>query len=297
MVDSVVIEAAINGGRTRAEHAGVPYSAVEIAEAARGCVAAGASVVHLHARAADGGWTTDAGLYADALSQTRAVASDALLSITSLRPAGVPVAALVELLHNLARDDATRPDLISINLGHIAAWARPPALSQHFPNDYADVTMLLAACRELGVTPELGLMDIGFISNAVMLREAGLLPERPWFLIELDSPGYGLGPQVAPSSVANYDVLAARLREFFPDAAWAAHGAGLAGYAVLERALADGAQLRVGFEDAVCLPDGQPATDNAALVRWAAAAARAAGRAPATPAQARALIVRGGWDR
>jgi uncharacterized protein (DUF849 family) len=209
----------------------------------------------------------------------------------------VPVEALLKLLRELARDDATRPDLISINLGHIAAWARPPGPSHHYPNDFADVAALLAACRELGVTPELGLMDIGFISNAVMLREAGLLPERPWFLIELDSPGYGQGAQVAPSSAANYDVLTERLREQFPSAAWAAHGAGLAGYTVQERALADGAQLRVGFEDAVCLPDGRLAADNAELVRWAVAAARAVGRAPATPAHARALIVRGGQDR
>ena len=84
-------------------------------------------------------------------------------------------------------------------------------------------------------------MDLGFVANAVALRDDGLLPERPWFLIELDSPAYDAGVQVAPSTVANYDALAAPLRQHFPTARWAAHGQGVAGYAVIERALADGA--------------------------------------------------------
>src|SRR5260370_279626 len=81
-----------------------------------------------------------------------------------------------------------------------------------------------AASRRLGVTPELGVMDLGFISNAVALRDDRLLPARPWFLIELDSPSYGAGRQVAPSTVANYDLLASLARAHFPRAAWAGHG-------------------------------------------------------------------------
>ena len=132
-------------------------------------------------------------------------------------------------------------------------------------------------------------MDLGFVSNAVALRDDGVLPARPWFLIELDSPAYGSGVQVAPSTVANYDALAAPLRQHFPAARWAAHGQGVAGYAVIERALADGAHVRVGFEDAIHLPDGRLARSNAELVRWAVAAAQKAGRTPATIEEARLI--------
>jgi uncharacterized protein (DUF849 family) len=219
-----------------------------------------------------------------------------LISITSLRPAGVAVSIVLEVLMALAADPETRPDLVSINLGHITAW-EPPATARsgrrrtlHYPNDYEDIAALLAVCRDTGITPELGLMDLGFISNAVALRDDGLLPERPWFLVELDSPAYGSGRQVAPSTPDNYATFSALLREHFPGATWAGHGVERAGYAVLRRALEDGAHIRVGFEDAIHLPDGRRASGNAVLVGWAVGAANELGRPPATAMQARALI-------
>ena len=49
------------------------------------------------------------------------------------------------------------------------------------------------------------------------------------------------------------------------------HGDGIANWAVNARALARGHGIRTGLEDTTVLPDGQPAPDNAALVRAAAA--------------------------
>lgn len=294
----VIIEAAINGGRGRQEHPRVPVTPAGVAAAARACAATGASVVHVHAQDAGGGWSADPAHYAAMLRAIREAAPGLLISITSLRPADVSAPLVLDLLAALARDPATRPDLLSVNLGHIVAWESAPAVApggprrrtRHFPNDYADIAAVLARCRDLGIVPELGVMDLGFISNAVALRDDGLLPEPAWFLLELDSPAWGAGRQVAPATTENYDLCAAILRREFPRAAWAAHGVGRAGYAVLRRALVSGAHLRVGFEDAIELPDGRPADSNADLVAWAAAEARAHGRAPATVAEARAII-------
>jgi uncharacterized protein (DUF849 family) len=122
-----------------------------------------------------------------------------------------------------------------------------------------------------------------------VLRDDGVLPERTWFLIELDSPSYDSGVQVAPSTVANYDALAAPLRQHFPMARWAVHGQGVAGYAVIERALADGQHVRVGFEDAIHLPDGRLARSNAELVRWAVRAVQDVGRPLATVEEVRVI--------
>ena len=159
----------------------------------------------------------------------------------------------------------------------------------HYPNAYADIVRLLAACVAQGIRPELGIMDLGFVSNAAALSDDGVLPQQSWFLLELDSPAYGAGSQVAPATVANYDVLAAAMRECFPQGSWAAHGAGLAGYAVITRALADGAHSRVGFEDAIYHPGGHLARSNAELVAWAVDTAYEFGRRPATFAEARSL--------
>jgi len=282
----VLIEAAINGGRSKAEHPGIPYSPAEIAAEARRSAEAGAAVVHLHARTDDGAWTADPGRYAETIAAVRAAAPGISISITSLRPAGVPVEEIVDLLAALAASAETRPDLISLNLGHGVVWepAADAAVgrrrTRHYPNDYEDVAALLAACAKHGIVPELALMDTGFLSNAVALLDDRLLPEHPWFLLELDSPGYGAGPQVAPSTVDNYVRLAEALAACFPATAWAAHGHGEPGYAVIERALTTGAHVRVGFEDALTLPGGARPESNGQLVEWAAAASRRRGREP-----------------
>lgn len=291
----MVIEAALNGGRPRRAHPAVPCTPGEVATAAQQCAAVGASVVHIHAQDADGAWSADPAWYAETNRRIRELAPGVLISITSLRPAGVAVSAVLELLTALSADLRTRPDLISVNLGHIVAWEQAsapggPRRTRHFPNDYDDIAALLAYCRDTGVTPELAVMDLGFLSNAVTLRDDGLLPARPWFLLELDSPAYGSGRQVAPSTAANYSTLATLMREHFPGALWAGHGVERAGYAVLRRALEDGAHIRVGFEDAIHLPEGHLAADNAALVRWAVGAAHRLGRAPASAREARTLI-------
>jgi 3-keto-5-aminohexanoate cleavage enzyme len=148
----------------------------------------------------------------------------------------------------------------------------------------------LTACARLDITPELGVMDLGFVSNAVALQDDGLLPPHPWFLLELDSPGWGAGPQVAPATTANYESLASALRETFSDARWAAHGQQTTGYDVLRRALADGHHLRVGFEDATVLPNGGAPASNADMVAWAVQIAAGAGRPVATPAEARGIM-------
>ena len=46
----MLIEVALNGGRTRAEHPRVPCSPQELAAAAKEAVAAGAGAAHFHVR-------------------------------------------------------------------------------------------------------------------------------------------------------------------------------------------------------------------------------------------------------
>jgi 3-keto-5-aminohexanoate cleavage enzyme len=290
---AVMIEAALNGGRDRSENEAVPYTAGELAAEARRCADEGATVCHVHARADVGGWTADPARYAGVLRDLREAVPHGLISITSIRPEGVPVDEILKLLVTLAGDPATKPDMISVNLGHIVVWESGVGgfvrRTTHYPNAYEDITRLLATCTAHGVRPELGVMDLGFVSNAVTLRDDGVLPDRPWFLIELDSPAHGSGVQVAPSTVANYDALVAPMRQHFSVSRWAVHGQGVAGYAVIERALVDGGHVRVGFEDAVHLPDGRLARSNAELVKWAVEAVHKVGRPLATVEEARVM--------
>lgn len=290
---AIIIEAALNGGRPRVEHPAVPVTPQEVAADALRCRDAGASVVHIHAQDSAGAWSADPVWYRQAIGAIRAAAPDLLVSITSIRPDDQPVATTLELLDALASDRQTRPDLISINLGHIVAWlpsGERTWRAEHFPNDYSDIVAVLEACARYGITPELGLMDLGFLSNAVLLHAEGLIPEDAWFLIELDSEGWGSGRQTAPSTPEVYDVLAGALGRLFPRARWAAHGAGVATWQVVERAITHGAHVRVGFEDTLELPDGSTAPSNAAQVAGAAALVQHYGYVPASPSDARAII-------
>lgn len=292
-MDTIVIEAALNGGRSRAEHPGVPVSPAEVAAEARRCRDAGAAVVHIHAQDADGRWSDGRRWYAETIAAIRGAAPDLLISITSIRPNGVLVGRVLRVLEALAATPARRPDLISVNLGHIVGWLRQPdggRLTEHLPNDYADIVAVLGACATLGIVPELGVMDLGFISNAVALRDDGGIRPDSWFLVELDTPGWGSGRQVAPSTPRVYDVLAGALAEQFPMARWAAHGAGQGTWGVVQRAIERGAHVRVGFEDTFSMPDGAIAATNAEQVGWVAARARLLGREPATSTRARAIV-------
>jgi 3,5-dioxohexanoate:acetyl-CoA acetone transferase len=117
----------------------VPIEPDEIAAEAARASRAGAAAIHLHARAPAGDWTADPARYGETLRRCREAAPGALLGITSIRPDGVPVAAIVDLLERLAADPATRPDLMSINLGHVVGWEAVGGATVrrtvHVPND------------------------------------------------------------------------------------------------------------------------------------------------------------------
>lgn len=287
-----MIQVALNGGRSRHEHPDVPLTPADVVADAAACFRAGAAVAHLHARGRDETASGDeAAWYAEAIRDVRAAAPGMLVSLTSFRPEGVPVERVVSMLDRLAITDGTRPDAITVNLGHIVMWERAEVgrRTAHYPNSYADIVAVLRACRCHGIIPELGVMDLGFVGNAVALAEDGELPANPWFLVEPISPYVGAGTQTAPATVQGYAAVASALRDAFPRAAWAAHGDGRGSFAVTEAALAAGQHARVGLEDTVVGPDGSP-MGNVDQVRWAVAAVAKAGRRVATAEETRAIM-------
>ena len=68
----LVILAAVNGGAQQdRDGASVPITPAEIAETALQCYKAGASVIHVHARAADKGPTSDIKVFSDIIKRIR----------------------------------------------------------------------------------------------------------------------------------------------------------------------------------------------------------------------------------
>ncbi len=65
------LQAALNGDRTKDEHAAVPVSVEELARDAAACVAAGARAIHLHPRDPEGRETLEAGVVDEVVREVR----------------------------------------------------------------------------------------------------------------------------------------------------------------------------------------------------------------------------------
>ncbi len=99
----MMLQVAINGDRSKADHPAVPVTEEELARDARECLAAGAQEFHVHVRDGDGNPTLEPGYVDRAMS--------------AMRAAGAHVAG-VTTLAGIEPDFQRRLNLIS-------RWTRP----------------------------------------------------------------------------------------------------------------------------------------------------------------------------
>lgn len=74
----MMLQVAVNGDRSKADHPAVPVTAEELARDARQCVAAGAHEFHVHVRDGDGNPTLAPGYVDQAVSAMRAAGARAV---------------------------------------------------------------------------------------------------------------------------------------------------------------------------------------------------------------------------
>ena len=268
----VIITCAVTGAETTSEqNPNLPVTPAEIAEAAAQAREAGAAIVHLHVREHDGTPTQSAGLFREAITLIRS-RCDLIVEVTTGGAVGM---TLEERLQPLTLAPESRGEMASLDCGTV-----------NFADDYFVNTLPMAraaalAMRDAGVRPTLECFDLSHIETAARLVDEGLVRPPLHFGLVLGVPGaLGYDPETL-------DFLVSRLPA---GAMWTAIGIGRASDPVMRHALAAGGHIRTGFEDSVYLEKGVLAESNAHLVRRAADLARAAGREPATPAEARALL-------
>jgi 3-keto-5-aminohexanoate cleavage enzyme len=290
VADKILIKACLNGGRGREESPNVPWTPAEVAAEAQRCYEAGACVVHYHARMPDGATSQDPAWYAEADALIRA-RTPLLTNHTTIRALGDPVEVVLRHLREAP------PDMCSLNMGHLISHrgrpgARTTALT---PNGYEDIAAILRTCYAHGVFAETAVFDLGFLNTALTLIQDGVLRRTNYFLLEFPSGAWGDGRAVAAGTPQNYILLREQVRQFYPAATCVSHGIGDNVFQMATLAIAMGDGVRVGFEDGVRMPDGRIAESSAELVAWAVELARACGREPLTPAEARELLGREGF--
>jgi uncharacterized protein (DUF849 family) len=229
---------ALNGSRV---HPRAPRTPADLAEAARECVDAGARVLHLHPF--DGGRET---LAAEPCAA-------AVLAVRMACP-GIPISLSTSA--EIEPDPGRRLELV-------ADWTVLPELVTANQGE-AGIVELSKHLIGRGVGIEAGLLSL---ADAEAFVRSGLADRCVRALVEpLDAD-----PEDALARAAAMEAVLAEAGVALEQVH---HGDGLASWAVNERALERGHGIRTGLEDTTVLLDGQPASDNALLVRAALALMR-----------------------
>jgi 3-keto-5-aminohexanoate cleavage enzyme len=267
-MSGAIITAALTGPiATKADNPALPTSPEEIAAAARGAWEAGASIVHVHLRDAEGVPTAD-------LEVARRVVGLIDESCGALVQLSTGVGLTVPFEEREALVEA-RPEMATLNPCSMSFAAG------EFRNPPDGVRRLAARMRELGVKPELEIYDTGHLDVALALHAEGLLAEPLQFSIVLGVRGG------AAATAANLVAMVDRLPA---GCAWQAIGIGRANLAMTTIGLAMGGNARTGMEDTLLLRRGVPAESNAQLVERLVGVARSLERDPVDAAEARRLL-------
>ncbi|MGC1637664.1 MAG: 3-keto-5-aminohexanoate cleavage protein [Candidatus Acidiferrales bacterium] len=230
----MLIECALNGGRTRAEHPGVPCAPQALADSAREAVAAGAGAVHFHVRGRNERESLDADDVARAVEAVRAA--------IPATPFGVSTGAWIV------------PD-VKARFEKVAAWkVLPPFASINFNEEGGVALAELLLSRGVGIEAGVGSPDAveAFVASGLTSRCLRVMfePEQQELRAALD------GVERLEKLLDRAGVKIPRLL----------HGLNRTAWDLIDAAVKRGYDTRIGFEDALTLPDGSHAASNAALV-------------------------------
>ena len=258
---------------TRALTPRVPLSAEEVAADCAGCQALGATMFHLHPRAADGSPSCDRELFGDLVAAVRRRCPQAVIVATT---SGRRAQELEQRAAALALEGDQKPDMASLTLGSVN-FASEASVSTP-----STVLALAGMMKERGIRPELEVFDLGMVNVARRLIRKGLLEPPYYFNIILGNPAS------AQASLLHLGTLVADLP---PESVWSVGGIGR--YQAVANALgvvvADG--VRTGIEDNLWLDEERTTlAANADLVSRIAMQAQALGRSLAGPAEVRARL-------
>jgi uncharacterized protein (DUF849 family) len=277
----------------------LPVTSKDIARQALDAAAAGAAVVHIHARCNETG-KPSARLedFGDIMEMIRAENSDVIVCITTGGGLGMTMEERTQAVPTY------KPTLASLNVGSIN-WGLFPLVDRYkewkhdwekpfyestrqaiFVNTFIDIEKTLKLFYETGVIPEFECYDVGHIYNLKFLKDTGQIKGRIYMQFVLGING-ALG--ATPYDLIMMKQTADRL--FGGDNyIWSAFGAGRQEFPVCTQALFMGGNVRVGLEDNLYLSKGVLAPSNAALVEKMVRIMGEFNYEPMTPAEARQML-------
>jgi 3-keto-5-aminohexanoate cleavage enzyme len=278
--DACIITCAVSGAVANKEQCpGIPYTPEEYAKEVRRARDAGASMVHIHARAPDGTPTVAVEHYRAITSAVLAETPDIIVNF-STGWVGLPMAERVGHISEL------RPEIGALNMGSMnyakySSKRKGFVFDFVFENSFEDIIFLLRRMGEAGVKPECECFDVGHVESVDPLVNLGVL--RPPIQFSLIHGVLG-GISASARNLAHMASVVPA------GSTWGVIAVSREQWTMVGAAASLGGNVRVGFEDNFYLPSAAMASSNGELVEAAAQLVRLQGREVADPAEARRLL-------
>jgi len=270
----LIINAALTGViPTREMTPHVPVRPDDVIEDAVKCIDAGASIVHVHARDAEGKPTYSRALFSRIIRGIRRERRDAIICATT---SGRRYGEFRQRAAVLGLKGESKPDMGSLTTGSLNF---PDGPSVNRPDI---VERLAVRMKERGIKPEIEVLELGMINTAKVLISKGIISPPYYFNMLLGSV------HTAPATMLN---LCAFVQGLPRNSVWSACGLGKFQFPINVAAIAMGGHIRVGIEDNLYYDNERTRlATNVEMVERAVRVAAEVGRETATPSEARAMI-------
>jgi uncharacterized protein (DUF849 family) len=262
----LLITVAPNGAyKQRLDHAALPITPAELGQTAKLCLDAGAAMMHMHIRDAQGRHSLDVQGYRDAQQAVKAAVGDELIiQVTS------EAARVYKAPEQMAMVTALKPEAVSVGLREVDQ----PEIGE------SGLALFFGWLAQERVMTQVIVYDVADLQRWQALRAQGVIPDAPWSLLFVLGR-YSVGQTSEPKDLLPF------VQAHTGQEPWSMCAFGAGEHACATTAAALGGHVRVGFENNLLLNNGQVAPDNAALVRQVADSARVLGRSLYTARQAR----------
>lgn len=303
-LDKVIISCAVTGSiHTPSMSDALPVTADQIAEQALGAAAAGAAILHLHARKeADGAPSSDPADYLRFLPRIKQ-GCDAVLNITTGGGLGM------SLDQRLLAANTLKPELASMNMGSLNFGLFPAAdriksfrqpwekgyleMTRDFilSNTFAQIERGIGELSAHGTRFEFECYDVGHLYNLAWAVERKLV--EPPFLVQCI---FGVLGGIGPDSENLMHMKRVADSLFGHDYILSVLGAGRHQTSLVTMGAILGGCVRVGLEDSLYLGKGVMARSNAEQVTKIGRILTELSLDIASPADARAMLGLKGAD-
>lgn len=253
MNKDVILTCAVTGsGDSHLKHPGVPSTPKQIADSAIEAAKAGAAIVHLHVREADGTPCRKLEYYEEAVDLIRQSGVDVIINLTTGMGGDYvehpddptifgPGSDMISPAERVKHIQVIKPEICTLDCGSFNYKTTA------YLSTYAMLKESAKLITAAGVKTEVEAFELGHIWQAKELIREGYLPESTMFQLCMGIP-FG-----AESTPRNLTTMIDALPQ---GVAWGAFGIGQDEFPMVAQAIINGGNARVGLEDNIYLEKG-----------------------------------------